>query len=117
MVNRFLRAVLIVAGSIACADLYSQTKYAIGGGPSVPLGSFGSKSVGDGGFATTGWSIMFEDETGFSSWPEIFSLGLHLSYQQNALDNAAMSAEFSKQLSVRTEISRAKYRPFLLTFG
>ncbi|MEJ1237770.1 hypothetical protein WBG78_06570 [Chryseolinea sp. T2] len=117
MVHRYLCAVLIVAGCIASAELCAQTKYAVGGGASWPVGSFGSKSMGDGGFATTGWSVMFEDETRFSSWPQIFSLGLHLSYQQNALDNAAMSDEFSRQLSTRTEISAARYRPLLLTFG
>ncbi|MGC3948700.1 MAG: hypothetical protein QM762_30070 [Chryseolinea sp.] len=88
---RYLRALIVVAGCIGCAELCAQTKYAIGGGASWPVGSYASKSVGDGSFATSGWSFMFEDEARFKSWPKIFSLGLHLSYQQNALDNKAMS--------------------------
>ena len=108
---------MIVAGCIACADLCAQVKYFLGGGASWPVGSFASKSIGDGSFANPAWSVMFENEARFRSWPRIFSLGLHLSYQQNALDNKEMSAEFSKQLNVPTEISHAKYRPLILTLG
>ncbi|HTF20041.1 MAG TPA: hypothetical protein VK658_18335 [Chryseolinea sp.] len=97
--------------------MHAQSKYALGTFASWPVGSFGSTAADDGSFAQPGWGLSFEDEARFKSWPRIFSLGLHLSYQQNAIDHQAMARAFSAALNKRTETTEAKYRPLLVTLG
>jgi len=117
MAPGFFRYLLLLAGLIAPNQLLAQSKYAIGTFASWPVGRYASTKPSDGGFAQPGWGIMFENEARFKSWPQIFSMGLHLSYQQNAMDNTAMARAFSTALNVRTEVTEAKYRPLLITLG
>jgi hypothetical protein len=95
----------------------AQSKYSLGLSASWPVGNYASTSPHEGSFAQPGWGIMFENEARSKSWPRIFSLGLHLSYQQNAMDNLAMAQEFSLALNRPAEVSEGKYRPFLMTLG
>ena len=112
-----LRFLITCAVLLDIPDLFAQGKYAIGTFVSWPVGNFGSTAVGDGSFAQPGWGIVFEDEARFKSWPDIFSLGLHISYQQNAMDHNAMAQAFSARLNLPAEVSEAKYRPLLITLG
>jgi len=115
--NRFWCILALAAMFMSPLRLLSQSKYSLGFSGSFPVGSFASTAPGNGSFAKPGWSIMFENEAHFRSWPKIFALGLHLSYQENSIDNKAMAREFTLALGARTEVSGAKYRPFLATVG
>jgi hypothetical protein len=117
MVTGFSRYLIVLVGLLVSNDVLAQSKYAIGSFASWPVGSYASTKAADGSFAQPGWGIMFENEARFKSWPRIFSMGLHLSYQQNTMDNNAMNRAFSTALNVRTEATEAKYRPLLITLG
>ena len=117
MTPGYSRYLLLLMAMIAMHSVPAQSKYAIGSFASWPVGSFASTHASDGSFAQPGWGVVFEDEAHLRTWPPIFSMGLHISYQQNAMDNTAMEREFSKYFGARTEVSEAKYRPLLVTLG
>jgi hypothetical protein len=102
---------------LTSTGMCAQSKYTIGLFASMPVGSYGSTSAKDGSFAQPGWGFSFEDEGRFKSWPDFFTLGLHLSYQENAVDHEAMAQAFSTALNLQTEATAAKYRPVEVTAG
>lgn len=111
------RYLIITVALLASTEHLAQSKYVLGTFVGWPIGDFGSTSVEDGSFAQPGWGMLLENEARFKSWPRIFSLGLHLSYQQNGMDDSAMAQSFTSALNFRTEVSEAKYRPLIITFG
>lgn len=107
----------IIIALLASTRLYAQSKYTLSTFASLPVGNYGSNAPDDGSFAQPGWGFSFEDEGRFRSWPDFFTIGLHLSYQQNAIDHGAMAQAFSEALNMRTEATEAKYRPLVATVG
>jgi hypothetical protein len=109
-------AVVFLFG-IAAAS-FGQNKYAMGFYRSFPTGKFKSTSLDNSGsFAKNGWGAVFEDKARASSWPEGFYMLVHLSYQQNQLDNVALQDDFTTSLGHRTEVAEANYNPLVATLG
>jgi len=113
----FSRYLIILVMLPSPIQLFAQVKYSLGMLGSWPVGNYASTSPQEGSFARPGWGIMFENEAHFKSWPKFFSLGFHLSYQQNALDNQSMAQAFSRALNRTAIVSEGKYRPLLMTLG
>jgi hypothetical protein len=97
MLSDYLRYWTILIALLASTGMHAQSKYTVGAQP--------------------GWGFSFEDEGRFKSWPDFFTIGLHLSYQQNAIDHQSMAQAFSTALNLRTEATEAKYRPLVVTMG
>src|SRR5678815_77797 len=103
MLLGYFRFCIIIIAILTSSGTYAQSKYTIGLFASMPVGSYGSTTPKDGSFAQPGWGFSFEDEGRFKSWPDFFTIGLHLSYQENAIDDQAMAQAFSTALNLRTE--------------
>ncbi|WP_160144192.1 hypothetical protein [Chryseolinea soli] len=97
---------------------FGQNKYAIGFFRSFPTGKFKSTSLDNSGsFAKNGWGAVFEDKVRTNSWPAGFYMLIHLSYQQNQLDNMALQENLTASLGYRTAVAEANYNPLLASLG
>ncbi|MBL0740687.1 hypothetical protein [Chryseolinea lacunae] len=108
---------LSIAFVLAGYGAGAQGKLTAGLFSSVPLGKYRSTSADDGSAAKSGWGVMLEYELRLKSWPTFFALNLHTSYQNNPIDNDAMSAELSEALDVNARVSKASFHPLLVTLG
>jgi hypothetical protein len=85
---------------------------------STPVGKFASTDLEDGGgFAESGWGIVFASDLKGKSWPEYFSLYSHSTYQWNSMDNAALSKAYTSYLGQRTTVTQSRYSPVITTLG
>jgi len=117
MLPDYTRYWTIIVALFVSTGMYAQSKYTLGTFASLPIGNYGSTSPDEGSFAQPGWGFWWQDEARYKSWPDFFTIGLHLSYQQNAIDHQAMAQAFSTALNLRTEATEAKYRPLVVTLG
>ena len=102
----------------SCASLsYGQRTSSFGAFISSPVGSFKSTDLSDGGFAKTGWGIVFDSDTKLKFLDEHFSLHIHSTYQWNDIDTEKLSESYTDALGFRTEVSESRYRPILTTVG
>ena len=83
----------------------------------MPVGSFKSTDIKDGGFAKTGWGLVFDSKSRAKFFPENLSLYVHTTYQWNEMDNEKLSAAFTEALGYRTVVGESRYAPLLTTLG
>lgn len=95
----------------------AQSESSFGAFMSTPVGATASTNIENGGFAKTGWGIVFDSKNKFKGLPKGLSLFLHSTYQWNKMDTEAIQEKFTEELQYRTEVSNSKYSPLLITAG
>lgn len=96
----------------------AQSNSFMGAFISTPVGKFASTDLEDGGgFAESGWGLVFASDLRGKSWPEYFSLYSHSTYQWNSMDNAALSTAYTNYLGQRTTVTQSRYSPVISTLG
>ncbi len=95
---------------------FSQAKKAtsFGAMASIPVGSFSSTDIHDGGYAKTGWGLFFDSKTMLKSGLSFIS---HSTYSWVPLNQAELAKTFSSELGRKTTINGGKHMPFLTTLG
>lgn len=110
------KSLLLVGLSFLCFPSFAQDENSIGFFIASPVGSFKSTDLNGGGFAKTGWGIVFDSRGNLGSLKG-WSYYSHSTFQWNEMDTETMEQKFTDQLGNRTEISDSKYSPFLTTIG
>ncbi len=111
-----LKFLIVVALSLISGWASAQEETSIGFFMASPVGSFKSTDLHNGGFAKSGWGLVFDSRGKLFSLKN-WSYYSHSTYQWNDMDTQALSGAFTQQLGNRTEISDSKYSPFLTTIG
>lgn len=96
---------------------YGQEKHTLGFFRSFPIGAYKSTKLDNGSFAMPGWGVSYENNSRFEAWPVGLTVGLHISYQSNQLNKAALADAYSQVLRYDTQIGDAHYRPVVVTIG
>jgi len=114
--NLIVFVVLLVI-CVAQKNVFAQSESSFGLFLAFPVGKFKSTDLEDGGFAKTGWGIVFDSKSHYKFLPENLSLYFHSSYQWTKIDTEKLSEEYSESLGLTTEISDSKYSPIVTTVG
>jgi len=86
----------------------AQSENSFGTFLAAPVGQFGSTDLGDGGFAKTGWGLVFDSRTRTEWLPANSSIFIHSTYQFNKMDSEALSKAYSDALGNRVVVSDSK---------
>ena len=113
--RRWIIIAALVSG--VASQVKAQEGSSFGAFVAVPVGNFKSTDLRNGGFAKTGWGIVFDSKSHFKSMPDNLFLYFHSTYQWNEMDTEALAAAFTKELGKRTTITESRYSPLLTTLG
>ena len=107
----------LVVVLLFCIQGYSQEESSFGAFISNPVGQFKSTDLENGGFAKTGWGIVFDSKNELKFLSEGWFLYFHSTYQWNEMDTELVAEKFTEELGNRTEVSASRYSPILMTVG
>lgn len=96
---------------------FGQSESSFGAFLASPVGKFKSTDIEEGGFAKSGWGIVFDSKRELPFLPEGWSMYSHSTYQWNKMDTERISEEFTKILGANTVVSESRYSPILTTLG
>jgi hypothetical protein len=96
--------------------LFAQDHYIFKGGSAVPLGDYGAKKIGSGGYANTGFNVAFENKTFIT---DNLSVGFYISYIENGLDTDQMVEDnFSDNPNILSaNLTSGPYKALLVMVG
>lgn len=96
---------------------FAQEESSFGAFIASPTGDFKSTSLTNGGFAKSGWGLVFDSKNKIGFLPQGWSYYFHSTYQWNEMDTQAVGQKFTEVLGYRTTVSDSKYSPLLTTIG
>lgn len=94
----------------------AQSVSSFGAFISNPLGDFGSEDIENGGYAESGWGLVFDSKTkfqGINHW----GYRSHSTYSWNNLNTEAMARDFTDELGLETQITDSRYSPLYTSIG
>ncbi|MBL0740683.1 hypothetical protein [Chryseolinea lacunae] len=112
---RFFLAFVVLAHIVLQASAQDESSF--GAFYALPVGSFGSTDVKEGGFAKPGWGFVFDSRSTYKFLPKGMSLYFHSTYQWNTMDTEKVAEAFTQALGRRTVTSSSRYSPLLTTIG
>lgn len=116
MKKPYTTLIAVMAFLLISFSSYAQNETSLGAFIASPVGSFKSTSIDDGGFAKSGWGLVFDSKTQLGEYEGLYFYS-HSTYQWNDMNTDQMAIKFTEYFGKKTTVSSSKYSPFLTTIG